>query len=50
MLCKSVEKRISLHDVLQHQWLADAAKPDEVKVFSNLEEVRMRREFLFIEN
>ena len=48
MLCVDVEKRITLSDILEHEWLADCQ--DDIKIFNEAEEQLMKRELNFYES
>jgi len=48
ILCTDVEKRITLSDILEHEWLADCQ--DDIKIFNEAEEQLMKRELNFYES
>lgn len=48
ILCADVEKRITLSDILEHEWLADCQ--DDIKIFNEAEEQLMKRELNFYES
>jgi hypothetical protein len=48
MLCTDVGKRITLSDILEHEWLADCQ--DDIKIFNEAEEQLMKRELNFYES